>query len=453
MYVDQSASPVPVHIVEAAGLSDWLAGRPAAHRAWARANRFSAAPAEALLLPDENGALEAVWVGREESAIWTLAGLPGLLPAGDYRLETKLDTKTLRRVLIGWGLGGYRFNRYKTGDSPEARLVVPGDQREAVEALLEATGRVRDWVNTPAEDLGPEELAAEARALAEQYGAECRVVAGDELERNFPAIHAVGRAASRGPRLIVLKWGEADHPPLALVGKGVVFDSGGLNIKPAGGMGLMKKDMGGAAHALALAGLIMRHELPVNLRLYIPAVENAISGNSFRPSDIIHTRNGTTVEIGNTDAEGRMVLSDALTLAGEEGAGRIIDFATLTGAARVALGEDLPPIYGRDDHSVRAIQDLSFAEEDPLWHMPLYKPYKASIQPAIADLSNQGTAKFGGSLTAALFLEHFVPDGIDWFHLDIYAWNLYDRPGRPAGGEAQGLRTIWAWLEQVYGGA
>ena len=316
--------------------------------------------------------------------------------------------------------------------------------------MRDAMFRVRDLVNTPAADLGPAELAEVAAELAERCEAECKVISGDELEREFPAIHVVGKASSRAPRLIRLEWGDPSNPPLAVVGKGVIFDTGGLSIKPTSGMVLMKKDMGGAAHALGLAELVMRLKLPVHLRVYIPAVENAIAGNAYRPSDIVTTRNGTTVEIGNTDAEGRVVLSDALTLAAEEGAARIIDFATLTGAARVALGEDLPPLYARRTDQARAIQDLSFELEDPLWQMPLYKPYKQQIEPRLADLSNTGSTSQGGSLTAALFLDHFVPEGIDWMHLDIYAWNLGDRPGRPAGGEAQGLRTMIEWLEGEY---
>ena len=298
--------------------------------------------------------------------------------------------------------------------------------------------------------MGPDELAAVAEEIAHAHDATYKVISGLELEEHFPAIHAVGRASSRDPRLITFKWGREGAPSLALVGKGVVFDTGGLSIKPASGMMLMKKDLGGAAHVLALAKVIMQLGLDVDLRVYVPAVENAIAGNAYRPSDIIATRKGTSVEIGNTDAEGRVVLADALTLAAEEGAERIIDFATLTGAARVALGEDLPPIYGRDLKAVRAIQDLSFELSDPLWPMPLFDGYRDMIQPPHADLSNSGSSPMAGSITAALFLDHFVPQTIDWYHLDIYAWNVADRPGRPIGGEAQGIRAMWAWLKATY---
>jgi len=434
-------------------LDGWLDQACPRIRRWVVANGFTAESGSSLLVPDGDGNPHSVLVGWDASApLWALAGLPELLPEGDYALTGEFDSDTVALLATGWVLGHYRFDRYKQGRPSAARLALAETLRARLEAVRDVLFHVRDWVNTPAADLGPAELAELAEELAARHDAEFEAIQGERLEREFPAIHAVGRASSRAPQLIRLQWGDPAHPPLALVGKGVIFDTGGLSIKPTSGMVLMKKDMGGAAHALGLAELIMRLQLPVNLRLYIPAVENAISGNAYRPSDIVTTRNGTTVEIGNTDAEGRVVLSDALTLAAEEGAARIIDFATLTGAARVALGEDLPPLYARDPVQARAIQDLSFALEDPLWHMPLYRPYKSQIQPKIADLSNTGTSNFGGSLTAALFLDHFVPDGIDWMHFDIYAWNVADRPGRPAGGEAQTLRTLLAWLESAYGG-
>lgn len=450
-----SVSPeqsIPVHSLDAESLEAWKQSADADASVWVEASGFRAAPGSLLLVPDGQGGLAQVLAGREPSdRLWSLAHLPAALPEGDYRLAAEWSAEEQERAAIGWGLACYRFDRYKAMDRPAARLVLEADDERRIRTLVESAAFVRDLVNTPAIDLGPAELAAAARGLAGEHGANCEVIEGERLEREFPAIHVVGQAASRGPRLIRMQWGNPDSPPLALVGKGVIFDSGGLNIKGGAGMVLMKKDMGGAAHVLGLAKIIMTLGLDVNLRVYIPAVENAIAGNAYRPSDIIHTRKGTTVEIGNTDAEGRVVLSDALTLASEEGAERIIDFATLTGAARIALGEDLPPIYARDMQSARAIQDLSFEAEDPLWHMPLFEPYRRQIEPAIADISNTGTSKFAGSVTAALFLDHFVGEGIDWYHLDVYAWNLSDRPGRPAGGEAQGLRAIWHWLEEAYG--
>jgi len=450
---EQSADQPRRRIVplQPSDLDAWLDSASGAAQGWVRGREFEAEPGTSIVVPDEAGSPSTVLVGYSPDApTWALAGLPASLPAGEYTLSGDFSDRTLSLFAIGWALGHYRFDRYKPGKRPACRLEVPEHLRERLEIFRDAMFRVRDLVNTPAADLGPEELAEVAADLAERCEATFSQVTGTELEREFPAIHAVGRASSRAPRLIRMEWGDPAHPPLALVGKGVIFDTGGLSIKPTSGMALMKKDMGGAAHALGLAELVMRLKLPVHLRVYIPAVENAISGNAYRPSDILKTRNGTTIEIGNTDAEGRVVLSDALTLAAEEGAQRIIDFATLTGAARVALGEDLPPLYSRSTEQARAIQDLSLAIEDPLWHMPLYRPYKQQIEPKIADLSNTGSTSQGGSLTAALFLDHFVPEGIDWMHLDIYAWNLSDRPGRPAGGEAQCLRTIFEWLEDQY---
>ncbi|MDT8449714.1 MAG: leucyl aminopeptidase family protein [Wenzhouxiangellaceae bacterium] len=456
--VDDSAAHEArrVVLVESGGLKDWLDRAEPRARRWVEGSAFDASPGTHLVLPGGEGAPDAVLVGFDPDSstwgpTWALAALPGALPGGSWRLDGEYPGRTVELLAIGWALGHYRFDRYKAGKRPAAVLALPDETRRRVEIVRDALFRVRDLVNTPAADLGPAELADVAAELAERNDAAFEAIEGSRLEREFPAIHAVGRASDRAPRLIRMEWGDPSHPSLALVGKGVVFDSGGLSIKPTSGMVLMKKDMGGAAHALGLAELVMRLNFPVHLHVYIPAVENAISGNAYRPSDIVKTRNGTTVEIGNTDAEGRVVLADALTLAAEEGAGRIIDFATLTGAARVALGEDLPPLYARSLEQARTIQDLSFALEDPLWHMPLYRPYKEQIQPKIADLSNTGTTGFGGSLTAALFLDHFVPAGIDWMHLDIYAWNQNDRPGRPAGGEAQGLRAMLAWLEEEYG--
>ena len=442
-----------IQLLNAEGLDRWLASADAFQQRWVETNHFKAKAGQSLIVPDAEGQPGVVLAGYDEAPdLWTLAGLPANLKSGLYRIDPSigLDSVQMERLALGWAFGHYRFDRYKPAERPTCQLVMDDELKIRVEVLRDASFRVRDWVNTPASDFGPAELAEVAADLAERNQASCTVIQGPELETEFPAIHAVGRASSRAPRLICLHWGDAGHPALALVGKGVVFDSGGLDIKPGSGMVLMKKDMGGAAHVLGLAELIMRFKLPVSLRVYIPAVENAIAGNAYRPSDIVTTRNGTTVEIGNTDAEGRVVLADALALASEEGAERIIDFATLTGAARVALGEDLPPLYARDSVAARAIQDLSFELGDPLWHMPLYEPYRKQIQPKIADLSNSGTSNFGGSLTAALFLDHFVDAEIDWMHLDVYAWNVSDRAGRPAGGEAQGMRAMYAWLESQY---
>jgi len=452
MFCSSADSNTPIHVLNAEEFGQLMATLSAEQRSWVETCQFQANPGSTLLVPGTDGSLARVLCARaDDGELWTLSALVAQLPEGDYELVGDFTAVEEEHLLLGWALGHYRFDRYKPAADRKVRLRMADRHSARVEAMAESTVLVRDLVNTPASDLGPAELAKAASALAERFGADYRCVQGERLEREFPAIHTVGQASSRPPRLIRLQWGDEDAPPLALVGKGVIFDSGGLDIKPGAGMVLMKKDMGGAAHVLGLAQLIMALGLRVNLRVYIPAVENAISGNAYRPSDIIRTRNGTTVEIGNTDAEGRVVLSDALTLACEEGAERVIDFATLTGAARIALGEDLPPLFARNTEQARAIQDRSFELQDPLWHMPLFEGYRRQIQPAIADLSNTGTSKFGGSLTAALFLDHFVAQEVDWMHLDVYAWNLGNRPGRPAGGEAQGFRAIFEWLERQYG--
>jgi leucyl aminopeptidase len=451
MFATSNGRAVPIIPLGKSDLGDWLSHADGRERNWVESNRFGGEAGSHVVIPDTEGKAACVLVGCEgNDRAWLLAGLPEQLPAGDYFLDADWPESELMRAAVGWGLSCHRFDRYKAMAAVNASLFLPESIRRETEVLVNAVCHVRDLVNTPAEDLGPSELADAVRSLADRHDADFRLYEGEELEKEFPAVHAVGRAASRGPCLARLQWGNPDDPSLALVGKGVIFDSGGLNIKPGAGMVLMKKDMGGAAHVLGLAEIIMALGLPVNLRVYVPAVENAISGNALRPSDIIRTRNGTSVEIGNTDAEGRVILSDALTLACEEGADRILDFATLTGAARIALGEDVPPVYGRDLQRCRTLQDLSFEQEDPVWHMPLYEPYRKQIQPAIADLSNTGTTPQGGSLTAALFLDHFVSPETDWYHFDVYAWNLGDRPGRPAGGEAQGIRSVWAWLQTLY---
>lgn len=483
-FTDLSSTPAPIeiHLVSQQGLSQWRSAASEDHQRWVDANGFEAKAGRVITLPGANGEVALVLCGLGErssqksneqssaktTALWALAQLPTRLPKGDYQLNTThlSDWSDADSMLayLGFGLASYRFDRYKKNHlktnglstnhpsthHPAVRLHIPEAIRAEVEALVEASYLARDIVNTPANDMGPKELSDIACEIATAHGATFKEITGIELEESFPAIHVVGHASTRDPRLVTFQWGREDAPALALVGKGVVFDTGGLSIKPTSGMVLMKKDLGGAAHVLALAQVIMTLKLDVNLRVYIPAVENAIAGNAYRPSDIINTRKGTTVEVGNTDAEGRVVLADALTYASEQGAERIIDFATLTGAARVALGEDLPPIYGRNQAHTRAIQDGSFEIADPLWHMPLFDGYRDLIRPAHADLSNTGATSMGGSVTAALFLDHFVAPDIDWYHLDIYAWNLSDRPGRPAGGEAQGIRAIWAWLKTHY---
>ena len=357
------------------------------------------------------------------------------------------DDEARKALQLGWGLGCYRFDRYKASTRAPARLVADDFDAETFD-LLAACASVRDLVNTPTEHMGPDELEAAARALAQAHGAAVEVVAGDDLlAQNYPAIHAVGRASHRAPRIIELAWGDAAHPHVAICGKGVCFDTGGLDIKAATGMRNMKKDMGGAAHALALAGLVMARKLPLRITLLVAAVENAIGPNAFRPGEVIATRKGVSVEIDNTDAEGRIVLCDALARAGELKPDLLLDFATLTGAARVALGPDLPALYANDEALAADWLTAGQQVRDPLWRMPLWRPYLRYLTSSVADLANGSATTMAGSVTAALFLERFVAEGQPWGHVDVYAWNDSDRPGKPAGGEAQGLRAAYALLK------
>ncbi|MDH5824932.1 leucyl aminopeptidase family protein [Luteimonas sp. RD2P54] len=449
---DAADAPRALHLVDAAGLGAWCDRQGEATARWARSQGWDASPGSVLLLPGDDGAAAAAAIGiGDRLDPFSYAHAPMALPPGDWRLAEDDATAGEARsaLLVGWGLGSYRFDRYKQAPRAPARLVAEPDA-ESVD-LVTACCRVRDMVNTPTEHMGPEQLEDFARALAEAHGAAFESIAGDALlARNFPAIHAVGRASHRAPRLLQLSWGEAGAPHLALVGKGVCFDTGGLDIKPAEGMRNMKKDMGGAAHALALAGLVMARRLPVRLTVLVPAVENAIGPDAFRPGEVIATRKGLSVEIDNTDAEGRVVLGDALAYAGELEPALVLDFATLTGAARIALGPDLPALYSNDDAVAAAWLQAGEAQRDPLWRMPLWRPYLRYLTSRIADLANAGS-RMAGSVTAALYLERFVPPGTAWAHLDVYSWNDNDRPGRPAGGEAQALRAAWAMLKARYG--
>jgi leucyl aminopeptidase len=353
------------------------------------------------------------------------------------------------RAAFSWDLGSYQFTRYRKAKSKPSDLQLD-PSAEAAAGLEEAQAArlVRDLINTPAEDMGPEQLSDAVREQAELFGAEFDEWVGDDLiAQNFPAIHAVGRAAARPPRLLELRWGKSKHPKIALVGKGVCFDSGGLDIKSAEGMRLMKKDMGGAAHALALARLIMQRELPLQLQLVIPAVENAISGNAFRPGDVVRTRKGLTIEVGNTDAEGRVILCDALAYAVEGQPRTIIDFATLTGAARVALGPELPVLFANDERLAAKLLAASQAEDDPMWRLPLWRNYRRLFDSEVADINNSGRGGFAGAVVAALFLDYFVPEDIAWAHFDVFSWNDVSRPGRPAGGEMQGLRAVLSAIQ------
>ena len=454
--IDSStAASVPITVLSKDGLKAWLAGQDGRIGVWVEGVGFEANPGQTALVPSAEGGLGGVLLGRDDTAgLWSLAGLPGSLPLGAYHLANADDPGQAAKAALGWALGCYRFDRYRSGGRAPANLAWPDAvDRDAVAAAATATGLVRDLVNTPAGDMGPEELAAAAEQLAGEFDAHVTVLSGDALlANNYPTIHAVGRGSSRAPRLIDLAWGQADARKVTIVGKGVCFDSGGLDLKPSQGMLLMKKDMGGAAHALGLARMIMMAGLPVRLRVLIPAVENMVSGNSFKPLDVIRTRRGITVEVGNTDAEGRLVLCDALAEAADQAPELIVDFATLTGAARVALGPDLPAMYCNDDTTAAALAAAAEREDDPLWRMPLWQPYAKSLKSTVADVNNISDGPFGGSITAALFLQKFVPAAIPWVHLDVYAWNPTERPGRPKGGEAMSMRAVFGMIAERFGG-
>ena len=441
---------IPILATDAKRLAKLMASLSASERRWAESAGFDGAPGSFALIPDSKGAVARVVAGvRDGDDPWALAGLPLKLPRARYALGKGPVAISPEQAAFAWDLGGYQFTRYKKAKRKAADLQLDASARvrEALE-MAQAVRLVRDLVNTPAEDMGPEHLSDIAREQAELFGGEFDEWVGDELlAQNFPAIHAVGRAAARPPRLLEINWGNPKHPKLAVVGKGVCFDTGGLDIKGAEGMRLMKKDMGGAAHAIALARLIMQRKLPVRLQMLVPAVENNISGNAYRPGDVVRTRKGLTVEIGNTDAEGRVILCDALAYAVEGKPRTLIDFATLTGAARVALGPELPVLFANDEKLAARLLAKSEALDDPMWRLPLWRNYRRFFDSDVADINNSGRGGFGGSIVAALFLDFFVPEDIAWAHFDVFSWNDASRPGRPLGGEAQGLRAVLAALE------
>ncbi len=423
----------------------------AQQKVWAKANGFDGASGAVLLYPNEKGLLDSVMfgLGKDASALSTGA-LPAKLPKGNYHFASSIEDEQL--ACLGWLLGAYKFNTYNNKKPIEAKLKLPDDiDNKALIREAEATYLARDLINTPANDMGPQALEDVIRKIGHAHKATVSVIKGDKLlEKNFPMIHTVGRASVDAPRLVDLKWGNAKHPKVTLVGKGVIFDSGGLNIKPGNSMALMKKDMGGAANTIALAQMIMDAKLPVRLRLLVPAVENAIAGNAFRPSDIIPSRKGISVEIGNTDAEGRLILGDALTLGDEEKPDLMIDMATLTGAARVALGPDLPPFYTDDKKLAGDISHAAEKVHDPLWHMPLWAPYQKMLSSKVADVNHISTGGFAGSITAALFLSRFVEKTKSWVHFDVYGWTPTAKPWAPVGGEAQGIRALFEVISNRY---
>lgn len=445
---------VPVIAMGVKGLDDALRALPARAGKWAGATGFSAKAGEVALVADDAGKLDSVLFGLGDGAaadpfIWSR--LPGLLPDGLYRIEPAPQEGDI--AALAWVLGTYAFTRYRDRQAGKARLVLPdGADGEEVTRIAQSVFLARDLINTPANDMGPEELEKAVRALARPYKARVQVVRGKALlDKGFPLVHAVGKGSAREPRLIDLRWGGRDGPRITLIGKGVCFDSGGLDLKTASGMVLMKKDMGGAANAMALARMIMDAGLPVRLRLIVPAVENSVSGEAFRPGDIYPSRKGLTVEIGNTDAEGRLVLADALALADEEKPDLLVDLATLTGAARVALGPDLPAFFADDDLVAEELAALAGQVNDPLWRLPLWRPYAAKLDSPIADINHISSDGFAGAITAALFLKRFVDHAASWLHFDIFAWSPEARPGRPKGGEAQAIRALYALIKQRYG--
>jgi leucyl aminopeptidase len=453
--IDEGGGAVPLVAVSKAGLAAWREAAPARERDWVAATGFTGDSGKLALVPDKKGGLGRVLVGMPggvtegEAAMWAFAGLSDALPEGSYRIEAMPGGADATRSALGWALGTYAFTRYRAPKKPSgARLVWPdGADRAMVEHLAGAVFHARDLINTPASDMGPAELADAAVSVAEKAGARHRVILGDALlAENYPTIHAVGRASVRAPRLVDIVWGDASAPKVTLVGKGVCFDSGGLDLKAASGMLNMKKDMAGAAIMLSLAQAIMAAKLPVRLRVLLPMVENAVSGNAMRPRDIVKTRKGLTVEIGNTDAEGRLILCDALAEASTEHPALIVDIATLTGAARVALGPELPALFCNDDALAAALLAAGTEEDDPLWRMPLWRPYRRNLDSKIADLNNVSESPQGGAITAALYLQEFVEPGIPWAHLDVMAWNNRTRPGRPEGAEAQTLRALYAHI-------
>jgi leucyl aminopeptidase len=454
-FVPASAAAIPITIVTKSGWEAIGNALPHPTRQFAKASDFGGRPGQCLIVPDAEGRIVQVLFGVEDASDagrdpFRAGQLPNLLPPGTYRLANA--PHDARLAALAFALGTYRFGRYRKAETPAVHLALPEDIDGAdISRMVQATAMARDLINTPANDMGPQELEDAVRKLASAHGASVRVTAGDDLLRdNFPLIHAVGRASTRAPRLIDMTWGGAAHPKVTLVGKGVCFDTGGLDLKPSSSMLLMKKDMGGAASVLALAQMIMDAKLKVRLRVLIPAVENSVSGNAFRPLDVYPSRKGITVEIGNTDAEGRLVLADALAYACEENPDLLIDMGTLTGAARVALGPELPPFYTRDEQLAADVSRVAFAENDPLWRLPLWAPYDSWLEGKTGSINHIAANGFAGSIVCALFLQRFVEPATKWLHLDIYGWST-GRPGRPEGGECQGARALYRLLAERHG--
>ncbi|MBV9824220.1 MAG: leucyl aminopeptidase family protein [Alphaproteobacteria bacterium] len=454
--IDDEAGAVPVSAVSKATLAAWDEAAGERQREWTRSTAFTGEAGKVALIPGDDGRLSQVLigVGDDAAAMWAFADMSQSLPEGSYRLDRLPDGGDATQLALGWALGTYAFTRYRDKKKPGgAHLVWPqGADRGMVERLAAGIFLARDLINTPASDMGPAEFAGIATAVADKARARHRIVCGDALlAENYPTIHAVGRASTRAPRLVDITWGDESAPKVTLVGKGVCFDTGGLDLKPASGMKMMKKDMGGAAIMLGLGQAIMAAGLKVRLRILLPLVENSVSGNAMRPLDIVKTRKGLTVEIGNTDAEGRLILCDALAEACTERPAILLDAATLTGAARVALGPELPALFCNDDALANGILEAGSAVDDPLWRMPLWPGYRRLLDSKIADLNNVSDGPHGGAITAALYLQSFVEPGTPWAHVDVMAWNNRSRPGRPEGAEAQTLRAFYTYIAGKFG--
>lgn len=427
-------------------LQNWLFAQSEFIQSWVKSTGFAANPSQVCLIPSKQKGIERVIFGIDKNvSVESFGHLPTSLPPGIYRF---VDSVEPILSTLGWGMGAYVFTKYRQPNNNEKpQLFISHHQREQTETLLDAIYWVRDLINTPTEDMGPEHLSNAFLQLAQEMGAQCNVIVGEDLlTENYPAIHCVGRAGQQHPRLIDLTWGEPGHPKITLVGKGVCFDSGGLDLKTSSGMLLMKKDMGGAAHVLGLAKLLMAHQCPIRLRVLVPAVENAVSGNAYRPGDVIRMRSGKTVEVGNTDAEGRLVLADALTEACHDNPDLIIDMATLTGAARVALGPDIPIFFTPSDEIAHALMKSAQQQKEAIWRLPLHAGYRSYIDSNIADINNNSSQPYAGAITAALFLQEFVTPALPWIHFDLMAWNIKSSPAHPVGGEAMALRTVFDFI-------
>jgi leucyl aminopeptidase len=445
---------LPLILLSEKTFKTWLKKQPPRTLHWLKAQEFTGKPGSFCVLPDAKGKPSRAVAGLSEPpSLWDIGDFALRLPEGTYRLESTAPLAYCEWLALGWALGAHKFTRYKKGAPAKAKLVLPeGADAAKIDRYAASICMVRDLITTPAEDMGPEQLAQAVAETGKKYNAKVTQIIGDDLlKKNYPAIHRVGRASIHAPRLMDLTWGDAKHPKVTLVGKGVCFDTGGLDIKPSSAMYLMKKDMGGAACVLGIAAMIMDAKLPVRLRVLIPAVENSIAGNAYRPSDVITMRSGLTVEVGNTDAEGRLILADTLAEASNDKPQLLLDFATLTGAARGALGTDLPALFCNDDAMAADILSSGLDMEDPLWRMPLHKPYAKMLDSPIADMNSAPNSPYAGAITAALFLQRFVGEGLSWAHIDLMAYNLSARSGRPEGGEAMAVRAVYRMIEVRFG--